>query len=451
MTRLEPVTYALDSDSLLIHDSAAVGREMHELMTELYPICRSISGNGVRITHDLIRRLIPLESKEVPTGTQVFDWTVPREWNVRDAYVIGPNGTKIIDFQRCNLHLLNYSVPIRARMPLAELREHLYTLPDQPGVIPYRTTYYRDAWGFCLSYEQYSALSDGEYEVVIDTTLEDGYLTYGELFLQGESEEQFLISCYTCHPSLCNDNLSGVVLTTFLAKHLLGQARRRFSYRFLFIPETIGAITWLALNEVDVPKIRHGLVATCLGDPGVPTYKRSRRGRAEIDRAVEHVLRQSGEEYRILDFFPTGSDERQFCSPGFNLPIGSLMRTPYGRFSEYHTSADNLSFVRPSCLANSFDNYLKVIFIIEQNLTYYSLNPKCEPQLGRRGLYRQIGGSNTGAADLEEALYWVLNFSDGENSLLDIAERSGLAFRKIRHASELLCQHSLLGELSLAA
>ena len=272
----------------------------------------------------------------------MFDWTVPREWNIRDAYVKGPDGRRVIDFQESNLHVVGYSVPVRVRLPLAELRKHLFSRPDRPDVVPYRTSYYAESWGFCVSHRQLEQMPEGEYEVVIDSTLEAGSLTYGEYYLRGATDDEVLISCHICHPSLANDNLSGMALVAHLARHLSSRPRR-YSYRFLFIPGTIGSITWLARNEEQASRIRHGLVVTGVGDPGPFTYKRSRRGDAEIDRAAAHVLRHAGGPYSIRDFSPYGYDERQFCSPGFNLPVGCLMRTPHGEYPEYHTSADDLT------------------------------------------------------------------------------------------------------------
>ena len=296
------------------------------LIVELYPICRSITGDGFRKTMSLLQKQIPLTVHEVPTGTQVFDWTVPREWNIRDAYVKNSLGERVIDFQRSNLHLLNYSVPISRKMPLAELKEHLFTLPDRPDWVPYRTSYYKENWGFCLSHNQLQALPEGEYEVCIDSSLENGSLTYGEYFLPGQATDEILISCHSCHPSLCNDNLSGVSIAAHLAKALAG-ASRRYSYRFLFIPGTIGSITWLSRNEETARRIRHGLVLACLGDRGGMSYKRSRRGNAEIDRAVVQVLEHSGSAFAMRDFSPYGYDERQYCSPAFDLAVGCISRS----------------------------------------------------------------------------------------------------------------------------
>lgn len=412
------------------------GEKMFELMETLYPICRSITGNGVRQTLEIINQIIPIDIKEVPTGTKVFDWEVPKEWNIKDAYIKNSKGEKIVDFEKNNLHVLNYSTPIHKTVSLEELKEHLFTLPKYPDWIPYRTSYYNENWGFCITHKQYEELEDDTYEVYIDSSLDDGHLTYGELYIKGESEEEFLLSTYLCHPSLCNDNLSGVVLLTYLAKELLDKDLK-YSYRFLFIPETIGAITWLSLNEEKTKNIKYGLVATCVGDRGNITYKKTRNGNEMIDRVVEKVFIDSKQQYKIIDFRPWGSDERQYCSPGFNLPVGSLMRTPYGIFPQYHTSADNLNFIDSNSLADCLQKYLEVIYIIENNNIYVNTNPKCEPQLGKRGLYDEI-------SHLKWVMFWVLNLSDGTNSLLDISIRSRLGFKQIKEAVDLLVVSELL-------
>jgi aminopeptidase-like protein len=424
----------------------SAGEQMYRFIAEAYPICRSITGDGVRRTLAMIRERIPLEVHEVPSGTPVFDWTVPKEWNLRDAWIKDPAGRKVVDFEDCNLHVLSYSVPVHAKLPLEELRRHLFTLPDKPDLIPYRTSYYKEAWGFCLSHRQFRALPAGEYEVLIDSTLEDGSLSYGELFLEGESEREVLLSTHVCHPSLCNDNLSGIAVMTWLARLLQQRSGRRYGYRFLFIPGTIGSITWLARNEERAKRIVHGLVAANLGDPGRFHYKETRQEEAEIDRAVLAVLRDSGEDYGLEGFVPFGYDERQYGSPGFNLAVGALTRTPYGRYPEYHTSADNLGFVRPEALEESLFTYLAVMDLLEGNRRYLNLNPKCEPQLGRRGLYRTIGGDDAGRAR-ELALLWVLNLSDGEHDLLDIAERADMSFAAVREAADTLLAAGLLREL----
>ncbi len=427
-----------DGGSVLTHELAAAGSGMYQLMAELFPICRSITGNGLRESLRIIQRHIPLELHEVPTGTQVFDWEVPREWNVRDAYLKGPDGKKVVDFQRSSLHVVNYSIPVHARMPLAELKPHLHSLPDHPDWVPYRTTYYQETWGLCLTHRELEGLKDGEYEVVIDSSLGPGNLTYGELYLKGQTEVEVLISSHSCHPSLCNDNLSGMAIATYLAKSLL-ERERRYSYRFIFAPGTIGAIAWLALNQSKTSRIKHGLVLTCVGDAGGFHYKKSRRGDAEVDRAAALALRSSDEPYEVLDFSPYGYDERQYCSPGFNLPVGCLMRSVWGTFPEYHTSADNLDFVHPEKLAGTLRLCAAICDVLEGNKTYMNKRPFCEPQMGKRGLYQ--GGPDTEAIS---ARLWVLNYSDGQHSLLDIAERSGLPFGAIRDAAELLRERELL-------
>jgi aminopeptidase-like protein len=422
-------------------DPAEAGKELYRFATDLFPICRSITGAGIRQTLESIGRRVPLRVAEVSSGTTVFDWVVPKEWNIRDAYIKGPDGTRIVDFQKSNLHVLNYSVPVHETMRLSELKPHLFTLPEHPGWIPYRTSYYQENWGFCLSHDQLLALEDGLYEVCIDSTLEDGHLSYGEFYSPGRSTDEVLISCHSCHPSLANDNLSGIAVATALAQLLSGHDLR-YSYRFLFIPGTIGAITWLALNPEEARRIRHGLVLTCIGDAAGFHYKRSRRGDAEIDRAAENVLRHSGESSEILNFSPFGYDERQYCSPGFNLPVGCLMRSVWGTFPEYHTSADNLDFIQPMQLAGSLRVCAGILDVLENNRRYCNQNPNCEPQLGRRNLYRSTGGA---PIDTEiSARLWVLNFSDGQHSLLDIAERSGLSFTAISDAAELLFDAGLL-------
>jgi len=334
---------------------------------------------------------------------------------------------------------------VKTRLPLAELKEHLVTIPDHPDWIPYRTSYYQPKWGFCLSHGQMLALRDQEYEVCIDSTLEDGHLTYGEYYIPGHSKTEVLISCHACHPSLANDNLSGLAVATSLAQLLAGKDLR-YSYRFLYIPGTIGAITWLARNHETAANIEHGLVLTCIGDAGGFHYKKSRQGNAEIDRTVAHLLRHCGEPSEVLEFSPYGYDERQYCSPGFNLPVGCLMRSVWGTFPEYHTSADNLEFIKPLQLAKSLRLCVGVVNTLENNLRYKNLQPYCEPQLGKRGLYRSTGGS--GISEQVNACLWVLNLSDGAHSLLDIAERSGLAFATLCGAATALLEASLLSTVS---
>jgi aminopeptidase-like protein len=425
-------------------DDPEVGPILHGLAAELYPICRSITGAGVRETLARLRRKVDLRITETPSGTSVFDWTIPREWTIRDAYVKNVGGERVIDFRQNNLHIVGYSTPVHAWMPLGELKEHIFTLPQQPGVIPYRTSYYAESWGFCMAHERLAELPDGEYEVCIDASLEDGSLTYGEYLHQGRTADEILLTTHICHPSLANDNCSGLALLAHLAERLAG-IETRYSYRFLFAPGTIGAIAWLARNEHLTARIRHGLVLSGVGDGGAPTYKKSRRGDAAIDRAMAHVLRHAAPSAAVIDFFPYGYDERQFCSPGFNLPMGSFQRSRFGTYPEYHTSADNLDFIRPEHLADSYRLVITALDALENDILPINLQPKCEVQLGRRGLYATTGGDKDGPAK-SMALLWVLNMADGRHSLLDIAERAGLPFKVVADAARILHDQGLLGQ-----
>jgi aminopeptidase-like protein len=420
----------------------STGEDAYALMQRLFPLCRSLTGDGVRATLDVLSEHIPITRVEVPSGTQVFDWIVPDEWNIRDAYVAAPDGRRVIDFGESTLHVVGYSEPVRATMPLESLRERLFTLPEQPDVIPYRTSYYARTWGFCLPHRRLEALEPGDYEVVIDSTLGPGSLTYGEVVLEGEGEEEVLLSTYICHPALANDNLSGIAVATMLAK-ALAERPRRFTYRVVFAPGTIGPLTWLHRNQDSLDRIAHGLTVSCIGDAGGLTYKRSRRGDAAVDRAVATVLRDSGRAHRILEWDPWGGDERQFCSPGFDLPVGTLMRTPHGEFDGYHTSADSLDRIRPESLEEAVQTCLAVVDVLESDRTMVNLSPYGEPQLGRRGLFRTAGGA-VASPDEEKAFLWLLNLSDGTSSLLDVADRSGLAYPVIRRAAERLEAAELL-------
>jgi aminopeptidase-like protein len=421
-----------------------IGDRIYELVERLFPIPRSLTGDGVRETLRILGEHVELAVSEVPTGTPVLDWTVPNEWNIRDAYIKDSAGRRVVDFAASNLHVVGYSVPVQETMSLDALRPHLHTLQDQPEWIPYRTSYYKETWGFCLAHSVLERLEEGPYEVSIDSTLEAGSLTYGECVLPGRSEDEVLIYSHVCHPSLANDNCSSLAIATHLAGTLAAR-ERRLSYRFLFAPGTIGSITWLALNRETASRIRHGLVLACTGDPGGSTYKRSRRGRADIDRSVEHVLGSAGGDHRIVPFVPYGYDERQFCSPGFNLPVGCFMRTPHGEYPEYHTSADDLGLVRPEALADSYHKLVAVCDLLERNARYENTEPYGEPQLGRRGLYGSLGGG-LGGRDAQLALLWVLNLSDGEHDLLAIAEEAGLPFATIASAADALRGEDLLRE-----
>jgi aminopeptidase-like protein len=412
------------------------GAEMHGLMTRLFPICRSITGSGVRDTLRILGEGVPLEVHEVPSGTSVFDWTVPPEWNIRGAFIQDPRGRRVLDFSESNLHVVSYSIPVRKKVEAGELARHLHTLPDHPDWIPYRTSYYSPDWGFCLRHGALASLGEGPFDVEIDATLQPGSLTYGECVLKGRSEEEVLISTHVCHPSMANDNLSGIAMAAQLARHLAA-GTHRYTYRLLFTPGTIGAITWLALNRDVVPRIRHGLVLTGLGDPGELTYKKSRRGDTEIDAAARHVLKGRGGASEVREFTPYGYDERQYCSPGFDLPVGRLTRTPFGEYPQYHTSADDLAFVREEMLDDSFSALSEIIWTLEHNRRYVNLSPFGEPQLGRRGIYPQ-------AERDRDALLWVLNMSDGEHSLLDIAETARTDFASVEKAASALRQARLI-------
>lgn len=423
----------------LVGSRTGAGERMYDLATRLFPICRSITGDGVRETLGAIGEGIPLEVHEVPSGEQVLDWTVPDEWNIHDAYIATSAGERVVDFRESNLHVVGYSEPVRSEMTLEDLRPHLHVHSEQRDWVPYRTSYYSRTWGFCLSQRRLDELADGTYEVVVDSTLAPGSLTYGECFVRGATEDEVLLSTHVCHPSLANDNVSGIVLLAELGA-ALAAIPRRLSYRLLFVPGTIGAISWLARNEGRIGRVCAGLVVACVGDRGVLTYKRSRRGDALVDRAGAHIVGRA--DGRVLDFVPWGWDERQFNSPGFDLPVGCLTRSLEGEFPEYHSSADDLDLIRPEFLSESMDAALAIVDVLENERTFRNLSPKGEPQLGRRGLYRSVGGPQPSVDQL--ATLWVLNQSDGSRSLLDIAERSGLRFDAIRDAAERLESAGLL-------
>ena len=419
-----------------------MGNEIYGLVERLYPVCRSITGAGVRETLAAIGEYVDLEIHEVPTGTAVFDWEIPREWAIRDAFIADEAGNRIVDFRSSNLHVVSYSCPVDVELPLSELAEHLHTDPEHPDWIPYRTSYYSEDWGFCLTQNQLDGLEDGRYRAFIDSELFDGSLSYGEFCIPGDTDEEILFFAHCCHPSLCNDNLSGLAMLAVLARQLSGQPLRH-TLRFIFAPATIGSITWLALNEDKLDRVRGGLVASVLGDSGRFRYKESAQGDATIDRVCRHVLDQTGADHELLPFSPWGYDERQFCSPGIDLPVGRLTRSPNGEYPEYHTSADDLDLVAPEFLGESLRLYHDVVSCLEADRTYINNSPNCEPQLGRRGLYRKMGGFQ----DIEEtklAMLWMLNQSNGNRSLLDIADKSGLSWKTLDAAAQLLVEHDLL-------
>jgi aminopeptidase-like protein len=412
--------------------SDPIGQKLYETAARVYPICRSITGNGVRKTLRMLGERVPMELHEVPSGTQVFDWEVPLEWNIDAATLTGPDGRHVVDFARHNLHVVSYSEPVSQTLSLEELAPRLHSAPEHPQWIPYRTSYYRRNWGFCLAHEERTGLLEGNYRVDIRTSLQPGALTYGEVRLPGSSREEVILFTHVCHPSLANDNAAGMAITTALAEWL-GSEPRRYTYRIVFAPGTIGSLCWLKRNETQLSRIRYGLVLGLLGDSGALTYKRSRRGNAGIDTVAEYSLATVAGGARIIDFSPYGYDERQLCSPGFNLPFGRLTRSVNGGYPEYHSSADDLSLIRPESLQHSFEACQRIISVLEGDAQYVNLSPKGEPQLGKRGLYGSVGGRSP--ADREHALLWVLNQSDGTHSLLDIAKRSGIDFTMIRQAA----------------
>jgi aminopeptidase-like protein len=423
------------------HPAASDGALLHSFATRLYPICRSITGGGVRRTLDLIGRRIPLTRHELPSGTKVFDWEVPLEWNIEDAWVLDPDGRRAVDFKAHNLHVLNYSEPVRRVLPLEELRPKLYSLPDHPDWIPYRTSYYRRDWGFCMKHHELLGLRPGQYQVRIDSTLAPGSLTYAECTVPGRSKQEVLFFTHICHPSLANDNTSGMAIATSLAEWLAA-APRRYSYRLVFAPGTIGSLCWLKVNEHRLSRVAHGLVLGLLGDPAAFTYKYSRRGDSEIDRVVPYVISRVDPAGSTIPFEPYGYDERQLCSPGFNLPVGRLTRSVNGGYAQYHSSADDLGLITAERLQRSLETLKQIVEVLESNRRYLNLSPKGEPRLGKRNLYGAIGGRSP--ADRERAMLWVLNQSDGGPSLLDIAQRSGMSFEHTRVAAEELANAGLL-------
>lgn len=411
---------------------------MMGLLEDLFPELRSITGPGLRATLHRIQEELPgLSIRSVPSGTPVFDWVIPPEWHLRGAFVDGPHGERVIDVRWNNLHVVNYSAPVRARMSLDELRPHLHSLPDRPAWIPYRTSYYERNWGFCLPHEWLERLEDGLYTVVIDSSFVDGYLDYGELVLPGEGDEEMLFSAHVCHPSLANDNLSGVVVLVELARMLAERPRRRLGYRFVFAPASIGAVAYLATHPELRGRVRHGVVVTGVGGPGVLHYKRTRDG-AMVDDAMALVLGEHG-DHRILPFSPDGYDERQYNSPGFRMPVGRLSRLPHEQYPEYHTSADVPSLLSGDALEGALAVLSALADTLERNGKLASAVPFGEPHLTRRRLTgRNLGGVSMGA------LLWVLNLSDGEHGLVEIARRSGHSLDELTSAMDLLFERGVL-------
>lgn len=418
--------------------------ELMPLVEALYPICRSITGDGVRQTLALVEDWIPLTIHEVPSGEAAFDWTVPDEWNIREAWIEDEAGRRVVDFADSNLHVLNYSVPVDRTMGLAELDEHLYSLPEHPDWIPYRTSYYAEKWGFCVPHRLRQSLTEQRYRVKIDADRQPGSLTYAECVIPGDTEREILVYTHICHPSLCNDNLSGIAVASALGQRLMDEAPGRHTYRLVFGPGTIGSIVWLSRNRERLQSIAGGLVIGLLGDEAAHTYKRSRHGHHPIDQAAETVLAARDPSARIMDFEPYGYDERQFGSPGIDLPVGRLTRSVNGGYPEYHTSADNPGLVSEERLQASLDTVTAILQTLDENRYLVNQQPMCEPQLGKRGLYRATGGADL--AERESAMLWLLNQSDGENSLLDIARRSGVTFEALVSTARELEAAGLLRE-----
>jgi aminopeptidase-like protein len=424
-------------------------KKIEHYFDRLFPINRSLTGNGNRKTIEILSEIINLEIKEVPSGTVCYDWVVPPEWNVKEAWIKDSLGNIVVDFADNNLHLLGYSEPFSGKMQYETLKEHIYTLPEQPDLIPYLTSYYKRRWGFCMSHKNFEKLNQNdEYEVYIDSSLdENGSMTIAEAIIKGNTEEEVLFSTYICHPSLANNELSGPLVSTFIYEKLKQVKNLKYTYRFVFVPETIGSIYYLSQNgEYFKKHLKAGFIITCVGDSGTFTYKKSRIGNALPDRVVELLLQQTEQNYTIADFFPSGSDERQYCSPGFNLPVGSLVRTMYGKYPEYHTSGDNKEFISFEAMEKTVNKYLEIIEIIEKNDKYVNTMPFCEPQLGKRGLYPTLG-SQKEMQSVVMAMMWILNLADGESDLIDISNRSKISLKELIPVVDMLIKNGLLKKI----
>jgi aminopeptidase-like protein len=421
-----------------------IGNEIHALAQRLWKINRSITGEGVRKTLAELKNIIPsLQVHFVPSGTSVFDWIIPKEWKVNDAYIVAPNGKKICDFSENNLHLLGYSIPFNGKVSLTELKEHLYTLPEQPSAIPYITSYYEERWGFCLTHEQLESLVDGEYEVFIDSELFDGELNYGEILIKGHSEEEIFLSTYICHPSMANNELSGPTVVTYLAKWLAENEKPRYSYRVIFIPETIGSITYLSLNYKQMQeRVIAGFNVSCVGDDRAYSYVPSRDGETISDQIALHVLKWIDPSFVKYTWFDRGSDERQYCAPGIDLPIASIIRTKYGMYPEYHTSLDDLeTVVTPKGLDGGYWAIRRAIEALERNKNY-SMSVLGEPQMGKRGLYPTIS-TKTSANEVKLMMDFI-SLCDGRTSLLQIADRLNVPIWDLYEFCDKLEEHRLL-------
>ena len=399
--------------------------ELEHYFDRLWPICRSITGDGLRKSLEIIQEIIPLKLYEIPSGTQCFDWEIPKEWNIINAYILTPEGDKICDFQLNNLNVVNYSIPVEKEIGFIELKNHLHFIVDQPDLVPYITSYYEENWGFCISYNEYLKLpKNGKYKVYINSSLSNGSLTYGDFLLKGDSDEEILFATYLCHPSMAINELSGPLVTAFLYKKLKTIKNRKYSYRFIFAPETIGHIAYLSKygNHLQ-EKLKAGFVITCVGHDSPYTYKKSKLDYSFTDKVVQHVLENEDIDYTIIPFSVGGSDERQYCSPGFNFPVGSLMRTPYKEYPEYHTSGDNKHVISFEAVKQTICLYEKIVLAMELNQVYERINPFCEIQLGKRGLYDNVGAWMKKNYDIINLLHF-LAFCDGELDLIDISEKS---------------------------
>lgn len=419
------------------------GQIMYDLAARLFPICRSITGNGFRESLNIIRETIPeIKVHEVPSGTQVFDWTIPNEWNCLGGGIYKINGEKVIDFADTNLHILGYSTPIDKIISREELLDHLYTQPDQPDLIPYVTSYYKERWGFCMSENQKLTLNEDKYHVIIKSTLEPGSLTYGELLIPGESEKEVFFSTYLCHPSLANNELSGPVVQAELIKYIKSIAKRRYSYRFVFIPETIGSITYCSLNlEALQRNVKAGFVLSCVGDDRTYSFIETPYGNTLADRVMKNVLKYHYPNYDHYSFLDRGSDEREYCSVGVELPVCGFCRSKYGKYPEYHTSADNMDLISPEGLQGAYDVLVKVVTSLENNY-HFRMLCKGEPQLGKRGLYPAI--SQKGSYDAVLSLKHFIAYADGRNDLIEISDIIGVPTSELIEIKNKLMNNNLL-------
>lgn len=423
------------------------GEEIYNFCKKIFPINRSLTGDGVRKTLKEIEKIIPeIEIFEIPTGSKCFDWEVPKEWNCRQAYILTPEGKKICNYNKNNLHIVQYSIPINKEVSYEELEKHLYSLPDLPDAIPYVTSYYNETWGFCISDNERKKLKKGKYKVVIDSLLKEGSLSYGEIIFKGKEDKEILFTTYICHPSMANNETSGIALNTFLAKYIKSLKNRRFTYRFVFVPETIGSICYIDKNLNNLKKnLQAGFVVTCVGDNLSYSYIASRNANTLADKVALNVLKYSVKEFKEYSFTIQGSDERQYCSPKVDLPVCSVTRSRYGTYKEYHTSLDNMDFVSSEGFNGAYEVYVKIINILENNY-YYELTTFCEPQLGKRGLYPNISTLET--ARETNVMMNLLSYADGKNDLIDIANIIGVSADKLIDIAKKLEKYNILTQIA---